>query len=73
MSLFSASSMSNEENSTDRSIAKDDKENLKDGQRIQRIQYFSEITFHGLLPDLFSSWGSTSKKVMYKKVPPATP
>ena len=73
MGLLSASSMSNEENSTDRSIAKDDKENLKDGQRIQRIQYFSEITFHSLLPDLFSSWGSTSKKVMYKKVPPAIP
>ena len=32
-----------------------------------------KVTFQSLLAGLFNSWGSTSKKVMYKKVPPAIP
>ena len=65
--------MSNEENATDRGITKDDEENLKDRQEIQMNTALLLITFHSLLPGLFNSWGNTSKKVMYKKVPPAIP
>ena len=32
-----------------------------------------KVTFQSLLAGLFNSWGSTSKKVMYKNVPPAIP
>ena len=63
--------MSNEENATNGGITKDHEENLKYGQEIQKDT--RQITFHSLLPGLFNSWGSTSKKVMYKKVPPAMP
>ena len=65
--------MSNEENATDGGITKDDEENLKDGQEMQMNTGLVLITFHGLLPGLFNSWGNTSKKVMYKKAPPAIP
>ena len=68
--------MSYEENATDGGIAKDHKENLQQGNIDTKHKSWAIIktsTFQSLLAGLFNSWDKTSKKVMYKKVPPAIP